>query len=350
MAQTSRFWDGTSGGDATVAPYDAATEFAKVLSDLSLAGVTGRILTGDTQVKGGVFRGVTDDTGVSILGQLAVSGSATPVSISSGRAMVAGTWYENSTTATLTVSTPAASTRIDRVVLRKDWNAKTVRLALVAGAEGGAAPTLTRTWGTTWEISLAQVSVTTGGVITVTDERPFLGSGIIYRAILAANAATIDIPSIPSIYDSLEVHLRPRVSSGTGTVANVFMRMNNSASALYDDIQVLYGDGVPVGSSGNFQEYAQTKAFIGCAPVDAATAGIFGDIFVRLADYARVENNNSFSAQSGFIDGANSVSFVGNIYGQYRSNAAVNRLTFLLGGSTVFIAGTSIEVRGVPAP
>ena len=59
------------------------------------------------------------------------------------------------------------------MVLRAGYVAKTV-IALLAGAEGGAAPALTQTDGTTWEYSLAQVSITTGGVITLTDERDIL--------------------------------------------------------------------------------------------------------------------------------------------------------------------------------
>ena len=46
-----------------------------------------------------------------------------------------------------------------------------MRLAKIAGVEGGSAPALTQTANTTWEISLAKVTITTAGVITVVNER-----------------------------------------------------------------------------------------------------------------------------------------------------------------------------------
>lgn len=162
MTQISRFWDGTSVGDATDAPYDAATEFARVMQSVSAAG-------GVTTNRSAVFRGE--------LNELAVTGAVTPVSINTGRAITAGTWYENDAAVTLAVATPAVSTRIDRVVLRKTWSAavQTVRLTLIVGVEGGAAPALVQIWGTTWDQPLAQVSITIGGAITLTDQREFVG-------------------------------------------------------------------------------------------------------------------------------------------------------------------------------
>lgn len=108
---------------------------------------------------------------------LAVSGAASPVAVASGDAIVNGKLYTNTASKNITVSTPAAATRIDRVVLRIDYTASpmTCTAVLLAGAEGGAAPALTQTDGTTWEVSLAQVSITTGGVITLTDERVMVG-------------------------------------------------------------------------------------------------------------------------------------------------------------------------------
>lgn len=161
MTQVSRFWNGTTLGDATDAPYDADTEFSKVL--MSIAGAAGI-----TTNLSGVFR--------NELNQLAVTGVVTPVSVNTGRALTWGTWYENDVATTVAIPSPAGATRIDRIVLRKDWAAQTVRVTRIVGVEGGAAPALVQIAGTTWDEPLAQVSVTTGGVITVTDQREFMGS------------------------------------------------------------------------------------------------------------------------------------------------------------------------------
>lgn len=160
MTELSRFWDGTTVGDATLAPYDAPTEMSRVLQSVSGAG-------GIATNQSAVFRGE--------LNELAVTGASTPVAVNSGRAITGGTWYENNAATMVAIPTPAGATRIDRIVLRKDWATQTVRVTRIAGTEGGAAPALVQIWGTTWDGPLAQASITTGGVITLTDQRQFVG-------------------------------------------------------------------------------------------------------------------------------------------------------------------------------
>jgi hypothetical protein len=117
--------------------------------------------------------------GVSI-GELAVTGIATPLSVAAGAGICYGL-YLNDAAATVAVSTPAIGTTGGRVVLQTNWagtggaglEART-RLAVKMSADGVIAiPALTQAFGTTWEISLATFTVTTGGVITVTDDRTF---------------------------------------------------------------------------------------------------------------------------------------------------------------------------------
>jgi hypothetical protein len=157
MAQLSFPWPGDSGAGGTgdCGPY-TADAFSNWYEKLFCSDSTNECVI------------------PNIGNELAVTGTATPVSINTGSALVNGKFYNNSAASTLTISTPAGATRIDRVILRADYAAQTVRLVLLAGAEGGAAPSLTQTDGTTWEVSLAQASITTGGVVTVTDERVFL--------------------------------------------------------------------------------------------------------------------------------------------------------------------------------
>jgi len=108
--------------------------------------------------------------------ELEVTGVASPVAVNTGAGLVDGKFYENTASLNVVIPTPVGATRIDRIVLRKDFAGQTVRITRIAGAEGGAAPAITQTDGTTWDISLAQVSITVPGVITVTDERSFAHS------------------------------------------------------------------------------------------------------------------------------------------------------------------------------
>lgn len=157
MTERSGPWDGSSIGDATEAAYDAPSEFARFLEGLH-GGMTNR---------GGVV--------VNKLNKLQVTapGSISPCSVASGWAYVYGTWYESDSAVSVAIPTPAVSTRVDRIVLRKSWSPQTVRITRIEGVEGGGAPALVQS-GTTWDLPLAQVSITTGGVITLTDQREYI--------------------------------------------------------------------------------------------------------------------------------------------------------------------------------
>lgn len=110
--------------------------------------------------------------------ELEVTGTSSPVAVDTGAAIVYGFPYWNTASVDVAIPTPSASTRVDLIVLEADWTAQTVRVTRVAGTEGAGAPSLTQTDGVEWQIPLAQASITTGGVITVTDARVFLHPNI----------------------------------------------------------------------------------------------------------------------------------------------------------------------------
>jgi hypothetical protein len=170
MAELSILWETTSGtGDSNTTGYSDSLMFEMLRSLLTRTANMG---------------GVSPD----YLNKLAVTGTVTPVSIASGAALVYGIPYTNSAAVTVAIPNPSTSTRIDRIVLRASWAARTVRITRIAGTEGGGAPALVQTGGTTWDIPLAQISVTTGGAITVTDQREWLlgvGAGTVSNTTMA---------------------------------------------------------------------------------------------------------------------------------------------------------------------
>ncbi len=153
MTEISRPWGGTATGDKGPYSFD---QWADIY-----AALFGR-------------KGANKGVLYQVDNELAVTGVASPVSVDTGGAMVDGSFYDNSVAVTVTIPTPSSSTRIDRIVLRKDWTAQAVRVTRIAGSEGGGAPAMTQTDGVTWDIPLAQVSINTGGTITVTDEREYI--------------------------------------------------------------------------------------------------------------------------------------------------------------------------------
>ena len=103
-------------------------------------------------------------------GDLAVTGTSSPLSVAKGAAFVYGCPYLSDAVTSVAVATPSVGTTGHRVVLQMDWTAQTVRIALLSSADGTPTiPDVTQTANTTWEISLASLTITTAGVITVTD-------------------------------------------------------------------------------------------------------------------------------------------------------------------------------------
>jgi len=100
---------------------------------------------------------------------------ANTVQIDTGGALVDGHIYQNGAAEDVNIPNAigAGNTRIDRIVLRCDWTAFTVRLYRIAGTDAGTptAPAITQTSGTTYDILLYQALVTTAGAVTLTDER-----------------------------------------------------------------------------------------------------------------------------------------------------------------------------------
>jgi hypothetical protein len=105
---------------------------------------------------------------------LVCSGTVTPIAVATGAAQVYGFPYESDTVVNLAVTTPSVGLTGGHVVLRVNWAAQTVRLFAVRNTDGlSAIPALTQVAGTTWEIRLASFTITTGGVITLTDTRSY---------------------------------------------------------------------------------------------------------------------------------------------------------------------------------
>lgn len=103
---------------------------------------------------------------------LSVTKGTGAVSVGAGFAIVKGFYFYSDAVKSLAVSTPTSFARVDRVVLQANLLTGPISLILKQGtpASSPQPPSLVRN-DSTWEISLAKVKITTGGVITVTDER-----------------------------------------------------------------------------------------------------------------------------------------------------------------------------------
>jgi len=128
----------------------------------------------------GVQNPATEGVSKGVGGELAVTGVASPLSVASGSGVCYGLYINDAALATAAIATPAVGTTGGRVVLQTNWGGTggalqaMTRVAVKKSADGVAAiPALTQAVGTTWEISLATFTITTGGVIALTDDRTF---------------------------------------------------------------------------------------------------------------------------------------------------------------------------------
>lgn len=180
MTERSMPWDGSTTGDATVAPYDAGTEFANLMRGLS---------GGDANANsGGIQAGAL--VGGSFGDLLYSNNGANTTRIAVGVAWVNGTWYQNDANVNVNVPTPSVSTRLDYIVLRKSWAAQTIRITRIAGTEGaGVPPALTQTLGVTWDQPICVVQITTGGTMTYIDARDLVGPAHPNTHVIGSNLA-----------------------------------------------------------------------------------------------------------------------------------------------------------------
>ena len=183
MAEKSLFW--TTGGAG-----DGASTYTR--ADFALAFKLAAACR--------AFQGVAPNYLNELVGSAPAVNTAR---IGTGGAIVDGKPYENS--APVDVNVPSAvgggNTRIDRIVLRADWTAQTVRITRIAGTDAisPTAPAITQTSETTYDIMLYQVLVTVGGALTLTDERVMadIADGEIVNAMMAADSVdTIQIKAL----------------------------------------------------------------------------------------------------------------------------------------------------------
>lgn len=154
MGEYSKFWNSPPLGDSTEAPYDAPTEFAEFM--ISAVGA-------DRSVQmSGVLSCVLDEYSLTVgVGEVVVG---------RGKGFVWGSWHYNDAPITFPISTPTVASRWDQFVLRKDWDTQTVRITRIVGTEGGGLPSVTKIVGDKWDFPLGNILVTTGGVITLSNE------------------------------------------------------------------------------------------------------------------------------------------------------------------------------------
>ncbi len=135
---------------------------------------------------------------------------STDIDVLPGAALVEGVFYVSDATETFTIAANlSGNARIDTVVLRKDYTAQTVRLAVLTGTPAGSPvpPSLTQSDGVLWEIPLADIAVANGFVsisnsdITPRYEWANTADGVYLKDILNNSGITLQTGDVV-IWDS----------------------------------------------------------------------------------------------------------------------------------------------------
>jgi hypothetical protein len=296
MTEKSYPWGGTTVGDAIYAKY----------SDDVWGTIWRKLFTTDRNTEGVISE---------ILNTLQVTGVASPVSVNTGCALVDGKFYRNDAAVNVAIANPMAATRIDSIVLRKDWAAKTVRIVLISGAEGGVAPALVHTDGVTWDTPLAEVSITTLGVITVADTRSYLPGGSLRNPSLCNGRLTLatftpvttaDVTgattlyftpykgNLIALYDGLKWFVKELTEVSldiAGFVANTLYDI-----FIYNNGGVLTLEQVAWNAPATAAVTSISNASPRVVTVTASTAGLITGDFVTIAGNSVPGNNNTWRA------------------------------------------------------
>lgn len=219
MTQFSQPWGGVSVGDA--GPYND-DQWSDMFHSLFLAN----------RVSQGVLATFNHPT---LNGLLAVSNpSGTTIRVTTGAALVDGKYYINDANIDTVLVAPGSGTDYYRVVLRKSWSGQTVRVVFLGPVNGGPATAVTQTDGTTWEIPLATVTITSANAITITDERkyaisPLSTMQLIAETVATAGQASIAFSGILPGYRHLKMMLWGRSQVTTSTQEFAALTVNGGA-------------------------------------------------------------------------------------------------------------------------
>ncbi len=334
MAETSFYWGGTTIGDATLSPYDN-DEFSDIWR---------KLFQRDRATQGPID---------GYENELAVSNPAgLTIRVPSGAALVDGKFYENDANIDTVLVAPVVLTRIDRVVLRKLWGAQTVRVFIITGVEGAGVPALTQVDGNTWDVPLAQVSITTGSVVTITSEVAFsrtpladetAGSLIHIQTITGdGSSPNIDFVGISGVYRHLYIIGQIR-QDGAAVDADVNVRINNDSGNNYHEAAIFGVNVTPTATA----LASQSEARVGTYPGANAIADYVGQIVMDIPYYSDTSLFKSWTGQFSSIPNATVADYdMGDFGGIWLDASAITRVTFIASSGN-FDAGTEISLYGV---
>lgn len=307
MTQTefSYFWDGTTQGDALLSPHSSDV-FANLWAILMQSNTSSQ--------------GVIETDHSSFFSQLIVTNPAgNNIRVANGAALVNGRVYTNTANIDNTIETPSLGTRIDRVILRTTFASQIIRIAIISGKSGAGTPTIQQN-ADVWEIPLALVSITIGGVITITDERVFaktqLRSAVpeAYTVLGAFTSTGIELVAeftdISQEFKDLLIigmcrHIDNTGVGGETEWATLGVRFNNDNEIIYNSAaefnRIATGGAQTLNIEGLFNQTFSNGFYIA---TDDAPANHFSPVVIQISDYSDTDFFKTLLIESSVWGGA----------------------------------------------
>ena len=306
-----------------------------------------------------------------VLNELAVSGSTSPLSVATGRAILYGFHYRNlSSAVSLSVTTPSVGDTGGRVVVRVNMTSantppaeNTGRVRVITNTDGTAAiPSMTQTAATTWDIPLATFVIDTSGniwtdssktVAGVSDARIFAVSPLasmvrLRQTVVSVATGTITWQGIQGDLNHLLIMGQARGTAASTSVA-INLRFNNDTGSNYNQYAIFSENpsyptqdnavGGSLVSATSIQSFAAMTGASG-------TANFADTIRIEIPNYARTTFYKAATSHtSPFKTGTSTTTATVN-HGWWRSTAAITRLD-IIAGTGNFEVGTVLTLYGI---
>lgn len=165
------------------------------------------------------------------------------------------------------------------------------------------------------------------------------GSGAFFKQILAVDTAQFDIVSIPQTGSVLEVFALLRTSQASVS-STALVRFNNDTGANYD-----YQKHKDFASSHTDSEaLAQTSGLLTDCPGNSATALKYASVHMVIPHYASAISHLTAMVDAADVEGQ-ATGLLANIQVSinWRNPAALNRITIIAGGSSLFKADSLVS-------
>jgi hypothetical protein len=172
-----------------------------------------------------------------------------------------------------------------------------------------------------------------------------LGLSLISETILTGSVASVTFASIPQTFRTLRLFLQLR-SDQAVEAESVILRFNADSGNNYDWIQHYYNTGT--GSAGSVTR-ATSSIALGLCEAANSRASNFSPINLLVSGYATAGEkwvSNSLSAVFGDVS-ADADMYTIQIFGRWRSTAAITSVTILPATGPNFVSGSILQLYGV---